>query len=186
MDFGVGRVCELVGHVRALDPGDKLFGLGNGALHAERALGKHQLCAERLEDFTAFLAHGFGHGEDEPVPFCRGDEGEGDAGVAAGRLDDDAIFCQYPPAFGVQDHGEADAVFYARQRVLEFELCGDDGAALVQFVDAHERRVSNERGNVRSEVHKACLPTALSLIVLLNYYNVDYVYKQFVFNITDF
>jgi hypothetical protein len=52
-----------------------------------------------------------------------GDEGQGDAGVAAGGFDENGFAGgDFPGLFGVVDHGEADAVLDGGQRIEEFEL----------------------------------------------------------------
>ena len=107
--------------------GKDLVGLGDGALHAVGAGGEHEFGAEGAEQHAAFDAHGFGHGEDELVALGGGDEGQRDAGVAAGGLDEDGFAgLDFAGFLGVLDHGHADAVLDAGEGVLAFEL-GDDG-----------------------------------------------------------
>ena len=69
---------------------DQLLGLVDGAVHALLARRQHDLGAERLEQPAAFQAHGLGHGHDQLVAAGGAGEGQADAGVAAGRLDDHA------------------------------------------------------------------------------------------------
>ena len=59
------------------------------------------------------------------------DKGQGDAGVAAGGLDDEGFRVMRPWASRRLDHGRADAVLDAAQGVHGFDLGGDDaGQAL--------------------------------------------------------
>ena len=85
----VGRVLELLRHEVLLRvAGHDLLGLGDGARHALGALGEDQLGAEGAQHAAPLERHGLGHGQDERVAARRGHEGQRDAGVAAGRLDD--------------------------------------------------------------------------------------------------
>ena len=59
---------------------------------------------------AAFDRHAVGHDQDQPIALDRGDHGEADAGVAAGRLDDGAAGLQAAVGLGRLDHSEADAV----------------------------------------------------------------------------
>ena len=52
---------------------------------------RHDLGAEGFEQPAAFEPHAFGHGDDEFVAAGGAGEGQADAGVAAGRLDDDGV-----------------------------------------------------------------------------------------------
>jgi len=74
-----------------------------------------------------------------------------DPGVAAGRLDQDGVLVD-PAAFqGIVDHGEADPVFHAGQRIEEFELEEDFSLGSMRgrgAVEAHERRVADCSGDV--------------------------------------
>ena len=93
------------------------LGPGVSTISAPKASSSH----------AALEAHGLGHGEDELVALDRGDKGQGDAGVAAGRLDEDGLAGRdFAGLLGGIDHGEADAVLDARYGVLAFQL-GDDG-----------------------------------------------------------
>ena len=70
---------------------DDLLGLGDGARHALGALGQDQLGAEGLQHAAPLERHRLRHGQHERVAARGADEGEGDAGVAAGGLDDGAL-----------------------------------------------------------------------------------------------
>ena len=87
----VGRVVELLRHERVGDLAMQFLGLGDGAVHALLAGRQHDLGAEGLEQPAAFEAHGLGHGDDQLVAAGGTGEGQADAGVAAGRLDDRGV-----------------------------------------------------------------------------------------------
>ena len=76
--------------------GDDLLGLRDGARHALGAGREHELRAEDGEQLPALDGHGLGHGEDELVALGGADEGEADARVAAGGLDDDGVLGDAP------------------------------------------------------------------------------------------
>ena len=122
MDGGVSGVIELLGHPAVWGIFDEIFGAGDGAFHAFGAWGEDEFCAEHGEERAALEGHGFGHGEDEFVSFGGGDEGEGDAGVSAGGLDDHAVFGEDATGFGVFDHGFADAIFDGAEGIKELAL----------------------------------------------------------------
>src|ERR1051326_4289750 len=92
-----------------------------------------------MPETMALERHGFGHGEDKLVAFSRGDKREGDAGVTAGWLDDNGVFLEHAAFFGVLDHGHADAVFDAAERIKEFAFEQDGGlSAFGDAVQANE------------------------------------------------
>ena len=133
----VGRIFELLRNPRVWRFPGQLFGLGNRAFHAFRAGCQNQFRAQHRQKRAALHRHRFGHRENELVTLCGCDEREGDAGVAAGRLDDHGVFFEDAALFGVFDHGHADAVLDAAERIekLTFEEdCGvQPGGDLVQF-----------------------------------------------------
>ena len=90
---------------------------------------------------TRKAAHVVRHDQDRPVAPGRGNSGEPDAGVAAGRLHDHAAGLQPAVALGRLNHAEGDAVFDAAARVKNFEL-GEKPAR--QFVFSFKAREANE------------------------------------------
>ena len=122
MGLGVGGVHELAGHEAVGDLLGQLVGLGNGALHALGALGQHQLRAVGLHQLAALHAHGLRHHDDDPVAPGGGHRGQADAGVAGGRLNDDAALLQQALGLGVIDHGLGDTVLDAAGGVKVLQL----------------------------------------------------------------
>jgi len=88
---GVGGIGELLEDDAVGDLLLQLFGLGDSAFHALGALGEDEAGAEDFEELAALQAHRLGHGEDELEALGGGDEGERDAGVAAGGFDEDGV-----------------------------------------------------------------------------------------------
>ena len=129
MDVGIGRVLELLQQQVTLRVGVvDLFGLRDSALHPQCALGQNQVRAESLEHLAALDRHRLRHGQRKPVAARRGDEGERDAGVAAGRLDQFDAGLEQTPLLGVPDHGRTDAALYRIGRIPSLDL-GEDGGA---------------------------------------------------------
>ena len=141
MDLRVGGVLELLGHVGIGDGLQKLVGLGDGAVHPLVAGRQHDLGPERLEQAAALEAHGFRHGDDELVAAGRAGEGQADAGVAAGGLDNGGVLVDLAVALAGVDHRHADAVLDRPERVEALEL-DDDGRLGV----AHDPPQPHERG----------------------------------------
>ena len=84
--------------------------------------------ADHAQEVDFFGRLGVGHDDDAAVAAGVADEGEADAGVAGGALDDGAAFAQGAALFGVDDDGEARAVFYGAARVHELGFA-EDGAS---------------------------------------------------------
>ena len=144
MDLGICRVLELLQHQRVGQRGDQRLGALDGAAHAARGGDQFQLGAEDQQHLAPFQRHRVRHGQDQAVALRRRDEGQRDAGIARGRLDQDgrpgvdaACF------FRRLDHGEADAVLHRGQRIEELALAEDVGLDAVRGGDAreaHQRR----------------------------------------------
>ena len=101
----------------------------DGAAHPELGRGQDEFGAEAAQEGAALQAEGFGHREGQVIPLGGGDEGQCDAGIAAGGLDDARFGGQDAVLFRLLDHGTADAVLDRGQRVEELEL-GQDGGVI--------------------------------------------------------
>ena len=126
---------------------EQLLGLGDGAGHAPSRGRQDDLGAEGLEQAAAFEAHALGHGDDELVAAGGAGEGQADAGVAAGRLDDDRVLGDLAVALAGVDHGDADAVLDRPERIEVLHL-GDNGRLGVadHAAQPDERRVADASG----------------------------------------
>ena len=77
----------------------QLLGARDGEAHALRGGRQLQLGAEQLQHPAALHRHAVGHDEDAAIALGRGDEGERDAGIARGRLDQHGLAGRELPAF---------------------------------------------------------------------------------------
>jgi hypothetical protein len=148
---GLAGIGKLLQDDAVRDLGGQFLGLGNGALHALRPFRQDDARAEDLEELAALGAHRLRHGQDELEALGGGDEGQRDAGVAAGRLDQDAVLGDLAGLDGLIDHREADAVLDAREGVEEFQLEQDLRLGAVGgrgAVQAHEGGVADGLGDV--------------------------------------
>ena len=161
VDGRIGRVLELLGHEEVAVALGDLGGLGDGPAHAVGAGGQHQLGAVAPQQHPALLAHGLRHGEDALVAAGGAHHGQGDAGVAAGRLHDGGARRQQAGLLGGVDHRDGDAVLDAAGRVEELELGRDPGAGPVGHVpEADERCPADELGDVVRDPHVRSLSPA--------------------------
>ena len=132
MDLRIGGVLELLRDDRVRDLLEEFVGAARCAPRMPRAaFGQHQLGAEQLQHLAPLDRHRLRHHQDQPVAARRRDEGERDAGIARGRLDQ-RVDARADPAARLErvDHRDADAVLDAVDRVEELELGEEVGAAL--------------------------------------------------------
>ena len=138
---GVG---ELVQHLAlAL----RLHGLGQvaRALHARLAAHQHDLGAEGLHGGAPFQAHVRGHDQHHAVALHGRGHGQGDAGIAAGGLDEGVAGADLAARLGVADHAQGRAVLDRTGRVVALQLDQDAVAGGTgQALQAHQRGVADE------------------------------------------
>ena len=141
VNFGVGRIVELLRDKAIGCLGENFLRLGDCALHAFGAGGQDELCSEGAQQDAALRAHGLRHHDDQPVAFHRRDECQSDPGVAARGLDQHGLAgMDLARFFGFGDHADADAVFDAGARIEALEFRDDGGAdAVGHAVEAHQR-----------------------------------------------
>jgi hypothetical protein len=136
--------------------GDALRGL-DGLGHALVRVGEDEFGAVRLEQGAALLRHRGGHREHHLVAAGGADERQGDAGVAARRLDDGAARLQLAGLLGRLDQGVAETVLHRRAGVVELELDEDLGVeTLGQCVETHQRRLTERGGDVGVDAGHGC------------------------------
>ena len=141
----IGWVLELLQQQEALGVGTvDLFRLRDGALHPQRALGQNQVRAKSLEHLATLDRHRLRHRQCKSVAARCGDEGQRDASVAAGRLDQfDAGFKQ-AALFGVPNHGRADAALDRVRGIASLDLAEHRGAcAFHDAVQSDQRRFAD-------------------------------------------
>ena len=155
VDLGVGRVLELLRQKVLLRVGsDDIFGTLDRPAHAFGTGREDQLGAVGAQQHAPLLAHGFGHDQDALVALGGADQGQGDAGVAAGRLDDDRVLVDQAGLLGGVDHGKADAVLDAGAGIEKLQL-GHDRAvgAFGEAVEADKRGVADQFSDIRCDIH---------------------------------
>ncbi len=83
-----------------------------------------------------------------------GDQGQADAGIAGGRLDDESAGAQFAALFRLHDHLPAGAIFHRAARVHEFGLAEDDASGrLGGVLQLYERRVADGLDNAFADLH---------------------------------
>ena len=149
----IGGVVELVGEERARDvagePRRQVLVVRGMAL-ADIGAGHVHLGAERLQVQHLLGRHLVGHDQDDPIALGPRHQGQAEAGVARGRLDDDAARPEPPVALGGIDHRQADAVLDRASGVLRLELEEQRAGPGVEPRHPHQRRVADELENGRS------------------------------------
>ena len=155
VDVGVGRVLELLGHEAVGVFGQQRRGPVDGASHAFGTGRQDDLGAVGPQQVAALDAERLGHGQDEPVAARRGRHGQGDAGVAAGGLDQGgAPRSDQTRLLGGLDHRQTDAILDAAAGIERLELAHDRrAAALGERPQAHERRAADQLGDVVCDLH---------------------------------
>ena len=120
VNFGVGRILELLRDDRIRNFGHELVGTCDRFAHALGAFGQHQLRAKQLEHLAPLDRHGVGHDQNQPIAAGRGNESERDAGIARRRLDQRGnARADLAGGFERLDHRDTDAILDAGDRVEE-------------------------------------------------------------------
>ena len=145
VDGGIRGIAELLQqHVTAGLRRLDFLSLGDRAAHAARALGQHQLRAVGDQQFAPLEAHRIRHGQRQRNISRGGDEGERDAGVAAGRFDQLLAGTKQAALLGVPDHRGTDSAFYRIRRIASFNLAEDRRRRAVgDAVEPYQRRVAD-------------------------------------------
>ena len=144
----IGRIAELIDVKRARNfrrqsRGDILIIFRMPAGHV--ASRQANFRAERADVGDFLLRHLVGNDEDDAITLRAGDEGEAEAGVARGRLDDRAAGLQLPIALRRLDHRERDAVLDRAGRILVLQLHEKLARTGIHPRDLDQRRVADER-----------------------------------------
>eukprot|EP00906_Rhabdomonas_costata_P011341 RCo016105 len=126
MDPGIGRVLELHRHeVLSGVRRHNLLGLRDRPLHPLRSLRQHQVRPEGLHDLPALNGHTLWDGQDALVTPSRGDEGQGDAGVARSGLHDGHPGFQHAAVLGVPHQPGTQPALHGVCRVAALDLHQD-------------------------------------------------------------
>ena len=154
---GVGRVGKLVGDQAARDLLMQLLRPGDGALHAQRAVGQHQLRAIGLNQRPPLGTHAVGHHDQRAVAARRRHPRQADARVAAGGLDDGAARFERAARLRRVQHGAGGAVLDAPGGVERLQLGGDRGVQAVFAAVAgqcQQRGMTDEFGQAAVHLHR--------------------------------
>ena len=149
VDGRVGRIGELQWHEAARNGGGQFLRFFDRAFHAFGAFGQHEVCAIAADQFLAFDAHGFRHGNDDAVTACGTDSSQCNAGVAGGRFDDGGTGDQFAVGFSGIDHGFGNTVFGApcRIEVLQFgKNCSVGIDVFAEAGDFQKRGIADQIG----------------------------------------
>jgi len=88
---------------------------------------EHEPCPERLEEDAPLERHRGGHGKDQFVALGRCREGQADAGIAAGRLDERRnTRLDEATLLGVLDHVATDPILGQGAWERERDACGSE------------------------------------------------------------
>jgi hypothetical protein len=151
---GIGGVVELLRNQVAAVAVGQFLGAADRAQHAFGAGREDQLGAVRAQQHAALAAHGVGHDQGAAVAARGAHHRQRDAGVAAGRFEDDGVGMDLAGRLGRFDHGQADAVFHAVGRVAVFQLDQHFGVqALGQSMQPYQRGAADQFSNVVGNFH---------------------------------
>ncbi len=118
--------------------------LQDGPVGAQLGVGEGHLGAEGLDHLAPLDGHRLAHHDHERIPFDRGDHGQSDTGVAAGRLENSLAGRQRTLALGLLDHLECNAILDAAGGVEALQLGENFHPRIgVEPVDLHHRRAAD-------------------------------------------
>ena len=147
VDRRIGGIDKLTRHKAVGDLPCQFLRPCDGTLHALGALRQHKFGPVGLHQLAALYRHGLRHNDDDAVAPCGCNGGKADAGVAAGRLDDDRAFLQQATFLGVVNHGLGNAILDRTGRVEVLQLGKDPGLeakALFNMGQLQQRRTADE------------------------------------------
>ena len=143
----IGGIVELVGKEGARQVARQarrviLVVLGMALAHV-RARGVH-FRAQGLQVQHFFRRHLVGYDENHAVALDAAHQGQADAGIAGGGLDDGAARLQAAVGFGRFDDGQADAVLDGTAGVLRFQFQEQLAQARVEPGDFDQRGIADQ------------------------------------------
>ena len=131
MRLGIVRVFKLPG-VESVGIIGNLARLAQGAVDALLRRNQDDLAAVGPDGQLPLPAHALGHDGDEFESHLGAGHCQGDAGRAAGGLDDGAALLDFSVAPGLLDHIAGDAVLGRAAGIEEFELAPDAGPSRLE------------------------------------------------------
>ncbi len=145
VDLQVRRVVELPRQPCAKRLGRELLGHSLRLFDPLRPRREHELRAEGLEELAPLDRHRVGHDQIALVALRRRHEGQADARVAAGGLDDRIARLELAGLLRFIHHRDGDSILDGRKRVERLELDHNLGRSLRDdLVQAHHRRVPDQ------------------------------------------
>ena len=142
---GVGRIAELVDVGRAV-LGSDAFGhvliIVRVAL-ADVGAGEAHLGPQGAQMKDLLLRHLVGHHDDQTVALLGRDQGQAEAGVAGGRLDQGTAWLEAAIALRRFDHRTADSVLDRAPGILGLKLEEELARPCIDAVYPDERRVAD-------------------------------------------
>ena len=152
----IGGILELLGDQAAGMFVAQRLGAADCAGHALGAGGQDQFRPVSRQKTAALDAHRLGHRENETVPLQRRRQGQTDARVAAGRLNDQRPGLQPALAFGRLNHRQPHAVLHAAAGIEILGLRQNLGLAVIEAAQGHERRVADGFEKGTHKCHDEC------------------------------
>ena len=139
-------IRELLRHVDAgillRHPLRDVRALGDGVADVARVVHHYDARAVVLHELPPLFAHAVGHHDHRLVALHRADEGETNALISAGRLDDDGIRLQQSLALGRLDHVQRRARLDGTTHIERLELDQDFRTVRIHHpIQANQRRV---------------------------------------------
>ena len=161
MRLPIGRIVVLVGIEVALwlARSQRLHRL-NRAVRALQRVSKDELDVISAQNGDPLLADVLRQVKLDAIALGRADHGVGDAGVAAGAVEDDLARAQVAFRFGAADDAISGAVLDAAARVLPLGFCQDAHIGRQMLADAAEakqRRIADLPLNI-PRIVAACRP----------------------------
>ncbi len=106
--------------------------------------GQHNLGTHRLEVEDFLAAHLVGHHQDQVIALLLRHQGQAQAGVAGGALDQSVAWADFSGALGAFDHRQANAVLDGAAGVGAFQLEEQLTRSDVQALRAYHRGTSDQ------------------------------------------
>ena len=121
----------------------------DGAVGAQVGGGEQEFGPHGLEDALALQGGGLRHGQQQAVALDGADQGQADAGVAAGGLDDGLIRGEFAGGFRGFDHGVGRPVLDGAPGVEIFQLDVNLHLGIgVEPVEAHQGSAADQFQNI--------------------------------------
>src|SRR5581483_1962056 len=169
VNFRICRIGKLLQDVAVRSIALDFLGLRHGSLHAAGTGREHQFRAEGHQQYTAFQAHGVRHNQDQLVSLYGSNEGQPDAGVATGRLDQNRLArLNSAGLLGVFNHDHANTVFHAVTWIEALEFRRHSSLrALGHFVEVNQRGAADQFCDILGDLQgSSCMALRVGVAAL--------------------